>query len=116
MRWLATAVAVAAATFIVPGIEATGSVWLTLLLVAAIFGFINATLGTFLKVTTAPLTFLTLGLFSLVVNALLLMATSWLAGVLGIGFDVAGFWPALWGGIVISLVLMVLSIFLPKEN
>lgn len=115
IRLLATAVAVAAAVAIVPGIEVGGTVWLTVLLVALIFGFINATLGIFLKITTAPLAFLTLGLFSLVVNALLLMATGWFAGALGIEFSVAGFWPAFWGSIVISIVMMLLGIFLPKD-
>lgn len=115
LRVLATAIALAAAVFIVPGLSVTGTVWLTVLLVALVFGFINATLGIFLKITTAPLTILTLGLFSLVVNALLLMATSWLSGVLGIGFNVAGFWPAFWGSIVISIVLMLLGAVLPKD-
>ena len=58
-----------------------------------------------------PLIVLTLGLMLLVVNALMLMLTSWIAGSLDLGFHVDGFWMALWGSIVISLASMILSIF-----
>ena len=59
---------------------------------------------------------LTLGLFLLVINALLLLFTSWLAGVFGLGWHVDGFWTALWGSIVISIVSFILNAFLPDKN
>ena len=104
LRWLVTTIALYVAVLLVPGIsfdEAQGA-W-RLILVALVFGGVNALLRPLLTVLTCPLILLTFGLFFLVVNGLLLMATSWASQKLGLGFTVAGFWPAFWGGLVVSI-------------
>lgn len=104
LRWLVTTIALYLAVLLVPGIsfdEAQGA-W-RLILVALVFGGVNALLRPLLTVLTCPLILITFGLFFLVVNGLLLMATSWASQKLGLGFTVAGFWPAFWGGLVVSI-------------
>lgn len=117
LRWLITAVALVAATF-VPGIEITDqNGWFAVLLMAAIFGLVNAFIRPLLTLLSCPLILLTLGLFTLVINAFCLWLSSWVAQTwFGAGFVVDGFWPALFGGIVVSIVSFLLSMFLPDEN
>ncbi|GAB3624219.1 phage holin family protein [Mariniluteicoccus endophyticus] len=120
LRLLATAAATAVAVWLVPGItvtapDTTGKV-VTLIVVAAIFGLVNSVVKPIFATLTGCLIILSLGLFLLVINALMLMLTSWLAQNIGFGFDVAGFWPALLGSIVISLVSGLLSAFLPEKD
>src|SRR6516225_2534871 len=104
IRVLASAAALAVATAVVPGIELTTasvtSKVLTLLGVALIFDVNNAIL----------MPILTLGLIALVVNALLLWLTSWLAGKLNLPWHVTGFWPAFWGALIVSVVSWLLSV------
>ena len=76
------------------------------LIAALVIGLVNATIGLFLKIITLPLTLLTLGIFWLVINALMLMFASTL---LSPNFMVRGFWPAFWGAVVLSLINMVLK-------
>jgi putative membrane protein len=114
LTWLATnAVALAAAAWLLDGIHFTGpssgSAELShklvpLLVVAAIMGVITAFVKPVLKVLSIPIILLTLGLFLLVINALLLLLTSWVAGQLDVGFHVDGFWSAVGGSIVITVV------------
>jgi len=78
--------------------------WLPLVLVALILGVIGAVVKPVVKLLSLPLIVLTLGLFLLVINAVMLLLTGWLAGELGIGFEVSGFWTAVGGAIVITLV------------
>jgi putative membrane protein len=99
----------------IEGIEFTGS-WLGLLGVALVFGIVNAFLKPLIKLLTCPLVILTLGLFTLVINAFLLWLTGVLSESLGLGFRVDGFWPAFWGGLVISIVSILLSVFLPDRE
>jgi len=80
-----------------------------LLLVAAILGAVTAFVKPVLQILSIPLIIVTLGLFLLVINALMLMFTAWLAGLLGIGFHVDGFWTAVGGSIVITLATWVLD-------
>jgi putative membrane protein len=112
LTWLlSTAVAVAVATWLFDGIwfeprhggELSDKV-LPLLLVALILGVVSATVKPVLQILSIPFIIVTLGLFLLVINAGMLMFTSWLAGGLGIGFHVDGFWTAVGGAIVITLV------------
>jgi putative membrane protein len=110
LRLLATATALWVAELAVPGITYTGSA-LGLLVVALVFGFVNAVVRPVLKLLTCPLVVLTLGLFIFVLNALMLWLTSALAQALGIGFTVNGFWAALVGAIIVGLVSMVLNLF-----
>jgi putative membrane protein len=108
IRLLVNAAALWVATRIVPGVTYTGG-WLPFLGVALIFGVINATLRPLTKLVTLPLILLTLGVFALVVNGLMLWLTSSLSSALGFGFHVSGFWSAFFGALVVSIVGMLLS-------
>ena len=107
IRWFVTAVAVFMAAWIVPGIDYsnfTGLAFASLLL-----GVINAMVRPVLLILCLPLILVTMGLFILVLNALLLWFVS---GILpGSSFTVSGFWAAFWGGVVISIVSWLLSAF-----
>lgn len=107
VRLVVTALALWVAVRLVPGISFTGTP-LALLGVALVFGATNAVLKPILTVLTCPLILVTLGLFTLVVNAVLLLATARLSQALGLGFVVDGFWPAFWGGLLIGLASVVL--------
>src|SRR5262252_8712653 len=108
IRLLVNAAALWVATRIVPGVTYDGGV-LPFLGVALVFGIINATLRPLTKILTFPLILVTLGLFALVVNGLMLWLTSSLSDALGLGFHVSGFWPAFLGALVVSLVSLALS-------
>jgi putative membrane protein len=115
LHWLLNAAALWAAAALLPGLEFNGGPG-RLLLVAAVFGIVNSTLRPLLTILTCPLIILTLGLFSLVINALMLLVTGWLSESWNLGFTVSGFWAAFFGGLVVGLVSMVLSLGLaPKE-
>ena len=120
IRVLASAAALAVATAVVPGIElTTGSVArkvLTLIAVALIFGVINAFLKPIVKIVGCLFYILTLGLIALVVNALLLWLTSWLAGKLNLPWHITGFWPAFWGALIVSVVTWLLSILIREPE
>ena len=109
VRLLVTAAALWVATRLVPGVSFEGG-WLPFLGVALIFGVVNATIRPVAKLLTLPLIIVTLGLFALVVNGLMLWLTSALSAALGLGFQVSGFWPAFWGALVVSLVSTILSL------
>jgi putative membrane protein len=102
LNWFLSALSLLIVTRIVPGFVVTG--FGPALLAVIVIGLVNGTLGLFLKVITFPLTILTLGIFWLVINALMLMAASALVP----GFKVQGFWPAFLGAIVLSLVNLVM--------
>jgi putative membrane protein len=118
LRWLITAVALVAAANLVPGITIDDqNGWIAVLLMAVALGLVNAFVRPLLKLLSCPFVILTLGLFLLVVNALCLWLAAWLANtVFGAGFIVAGFWPAFWGSIVVSIVSFLLSLFLPDDD
>ncbi len=92
---------------LVDGIDHRGSLW-SLLFVALVFGVLNASIRPVLKLLSLPVIILTLGLFIFVINALMLMMTGWVSGVLNLGFYVAGFWDAFFGGLIVSVVSLVL--------
>jgi len=115
LRWLINGVALYVADRLVPGIYAEGG-WQVLAVMAIIFGLVNALISPILKFLTCPLIMLTLGLFTLVINALMLQLASWLGRQLGLGFYVAGFWPAFWGALVISVVSFVLTMLIGDED
>jgi putative membrane protein len=108
---LVTAAAMWVAVQIVPGLDFSGELW-KLLLVAFIFGLINAFIRPILLIFTLPITIMTLGLFLLVLNALLLLLTGAISAELNLGLTVADFWAALLGSIVISIVGLVLSMLI----
>src|SRR5712692_1709672 len=109
IRLLINAAALWVATHIVPGVSYTGGS-LTLFGVAVVFGVVNAVVRPVARVLTFPLVILTLGLFLLVINGLMLWLTSVLSDTLALGFHVRGFWPAFWGGLVVSVVSALLSV------
>jgi putative membrane protein len=111
-RLLVNAAALWVATRLVPGVTYMGG-WLPFLGVAFVFGVVNAIIRPVAKILTFPLIILTLGLFALVVNGLMLWLTSTLSGALGWGFHVSGFWAAFWGALVVSLVSTILSMLVP---
>jgi putative membrane protein len=88
----------------------------TLIVVAAIFGVVNAFVRPVVAFLSIPFYILTLGLFFLVVNALMLLLTSWIAGQIGVPFEVEGFWTAVFGGLVISLAGAVIGMLLPEPK
>lgn len=111
VRLLVNAAALWVATRIVPGVSYSGGV-APMLAVALVFGIVNAVIGTIAKIVTFPIIILTLGLFILVINGVMLMLTSALSEALGLGFEVRGFWAAFWGALVVSLVSTILSLFI----
>lgn len=116
LSWLITAAALVAAAYLVPGISVSGSEGLAAVLVmAAILGVLNVLVKPVLSFLSCGLIVLTMGLFLIVINALSLWLASWIAqNWFGIGFVVDGFWPAVWGSIVVSLVSFFLSTVLLK--
>jgi putative membrane protein len=119
VRLLVSAVALAVAAALVDGISVGPGTdlerTLTLLGVAVIFGLVNAIVGPILRFLTCPLVVLTLGLFLLVVNAVLLLLTEWIADQLDLAFQVDGFWSAVLGALVVSVVSFLLNIVLPDK-
>ena len=115
LRLLITAVALWVAVKIVPGIDYAGP-WWGLFMVALMFGAVNAIIRPILFFLTCPLVLVTLGLFTLVLNAFMLILTSKLAGAFGFEFYVRGFWPALFGAIVIGLTSAFLNVFVADDD
>jgi len=120
VRLLVNAAALAIATWILKGISITASSTtskiITLLIVALIFGVLNAIVKPLFALFTAPLILLTLGLFLVVINACMLLLTSWLAGLFNLDWNVDGFWTAVLGAIIISIVSFLLNVFLPDGD
>ncbi|MCA0308358.1 MAG: phage holin family protein [Actinobacteria bacterium] len=120
VRFLASAAALAVATWLLPGITlADGDNWsraTTMLIVAAIFGIVNSVIKPLFKFVTAPLIFLSLGLFLLVINALLLELVSWAAGQFGLGWSVTDWGSAIWGAVIVSVVSFVLNAFFKRSE
>ena len=111
IRLLVNAAALWAATQVVPGVSYGGGAG-PVLAVALLFGVVNAILRPIAKILTFPIIILTLGLFALVINGLMLWLTSSLSSALGLGFHVNGFWAAFWGALVVSVVSMMLSMLI----
>lgn len=118
LRWLISGAALAITAWTVPGIAVEGnSGFIAVMVMAAVFGFVNAFIRPLITLLSCPLIVLTLGLFTLVINAISLSLSSWIAqSLFGAGFIVDGFWPAFWGAIVVSIVSFLLSMFLPDKN
>ena len=114
LRWAINAIALYVAVQFVAGINFEGS-WTGLLWLALIIGLLNALVRPVLKLLTFPLIILTLGLFTVVINTIVLMLTSSIGQAFNLGLTVDGFWSAFLGSIVISLVSVVLSLILRDE-
>ena len=104
LNWLLSAISLLIVSHLVPGFDVRG--FTAALIAAVVIGLVNATIGLFLKIVTFPLSILTLGIFWLVINALMLMFAS---ALLSPDFVVRGFWPAFWGAIVLALINMLLK-------
>ena len=115
IRFLVNAGALWVATRIVPGVTYSGDPF-PFLGVALVFGIVNAFIGPVVKLLALPMIILTLGLFALVVNGLLLWLTSAVSDSLGLGFHVTGFWAAFFGSLVVSIVSTVIWIFIGYES
>ena len=106
LHWFLSAFCLLLVAKLVPGIYVRGLA--TALFAAVVIGFVNGTLGLLLKVVTFPLSILTFGIFWLIINAAMLK----LASVFVPGFEVRGFLPAFWGGVILSLLNIVVRQFL----
>jgi len=118
VRLLAGAVALAAAAGLIGGISVgpgTSEKALTLLAVAVIFGLVNAIVRPIVRLFTLPLFVITLGLFTFVVNALMLLLTAWIGDQFDLAFEVDGFVAALLGALVISVVSFLINLLLPDK-
>ncbi|HEY7485694.1 MAG TPA: phage holin family protein [Streptosporangiaceae bacterium] len=120
LKIVVTAIALWVATALLDGIALTTDTTAkrvgTLLAVAVIVGVINAFLKPIIKVLGCAFYVLTLGLFALVVNALLLLLAGWVADQLNLPFEVSGFWSAFWGAIIIGVVSWLLNMFIPDGD
>ena len=120
IRTAATAVGLWVATALISGITVSGaSGWsnaLTLFAVAIIFGVVNAVLKPIIQVLGCLFYLVTLWLIAFVVNALLFLLVSWLAGLLQLPFHVQGFWSAFWGAIIVSIVSWAITVVVPDTG
>ena len=114
-RLVVNALALWVATWIVPGVAYSGGV-VPFLGVALVFGVVNATIRPLAKILTFPIIILTLGIFALVINGLMLLLTSAMSDALSLGFHVSGFWAAFWGALVVSIVSTILSILVRDSS
>ncbi|MFH8404565.1 phage holin family protein [Streptomyces sp. NPDC018019] len=120
VKTIANAAALAVAIWLLKDItltgENTGRKALTLILVALLFGVVNFVVKPVVKLLSFPLFILTLGLITLVINALMLLLTSWLADKFHLAFHVEGFWTAVLGGVIISIVSWAMHVVLPDDR
>lgn len=103
-----TALALWLVTVIVPGVEVMGGVG-AFIWVALVFMFVNAFISPVVKLISLPLTILTLGLFSLLVNTLLFSIVGWISDGLGNGLQISGFWAAFFGAIVMAIASWIVE-------
>ena len=118
-RWLVSAIAVAAAVWLVPGIELIGgdSAWIGIVIFALILSLINISIKPILQILSLPITVFTLGIFYLIVNTALLYLAAWLAnGLFGIGFWISGFGSAFLASIVISIFTAIVNSIVASDN
>jgi putative membrane protein len=118
LRLIVNAVALWLTTLIVAGVtvrpyaEGAGPTILTYLLVALIFGVVNAIVGTVIRVVAFPIYILTLGLISFIVNGLLLLIVAWISGAMGFGLFIDGFWWGVLGALVLAVIAWLLGLVL----
>lgn len=117
IRWLTTALALFAAAWLVPGIVVERDAWTVYAAMAVILGLINAVVRPVLKLLTCPLIILTLGVFVLVINGFTLWLSSRIAqNWFGVGYSVQGFGAAFLGGLIVSVVSVILSALVREEE
>ena len=120
LRLVINAVALMVAAWLLTGISVAGGSTsrnaLTLIVVAAVFGIVNAIVKPVVTFVSMPFVILTLGLLLLVINGLMLLLTSWISGKIGVSFHVDGFWTAVFGAIILSVVSSVLNRLRPTRR
>jgi putative membrane protein len=126
MRFIVKVIVIAFAlwltTFIVAGVNVvpyentTIATVLTYLLVALIFGLVNAFIGTFIRVVAFPIYVLTLGLISFIVNGLLLLLVDWISGIMGFGLRIDGFWWGVLGALVLGLISWLIGLIVRPSS
>ncbi|MGO4534860.1 phage holin family protein [Leifsonia sp. 2MCAF36] len=123
LRLIINAFALWLTTLIVSGVTVhpyapdTTALVLTYLLIALIFGVVNAIVGTVIRIVAFPLYILTLGLISLIVNAFLLFIVSWISDAMGFGLHIDGFWSGVWGALVLGIIAWLFGlIFRPARR
>lgn len=105
LRWILLTISLAGTAALLPGVQVSGGVW-PVLWTAALFALVNVLIGTLLRIITLPLMLLTLGLFTIVVNAVVL----WLTDVLTDSLEVDGFWAGLFGALCITVLAAILHL------
>ncbi|OHE57889.1 MAG: hypothetical protein A2Z47_06300 [Thermodesulfovibrio sp. RBG_19FT_COMBO_42_12] len=108
LRVMINALSIVAAVKLVEGITFSGQ-WWKMIIIGAIFGLVNSLIKPIITLFTFPFIILTLGIFTLIINTLMLIITSHLSESLDLGLQIKGFWPAFWGAIIVSIVSMILS-------
>ncbi len=117
ISWLVNAIALAVAVWLLPGIYVDdANAWVAVAVMAVIFGLVNALIRPLVKFLTCLINVITLGLFTLVINALMLWLSGWIAQQLNVGFRVDGFLWAFIGALVISVVSFVLNLFFKRGD
>ncbi len=117
-KWAITSLALVVAAWLVPGIHIVDSTaWVAVVVTAAILGLVNAFVRPLLQFLSCALVMLTMGLFLLIINAITFSLASWIAQEwFGVGFVVDGFWPALFGSLIVSVVSFTLNALIPDEE
>jgi putative membrane protein len=108
LRIMINALSIAAAVKVVHGITFSGE-WWKMILIGGVFGIVNAFIKPVVTFFTMPLIVLTLGLFTLIINTVMLLFTAGLSEPFSLGLQISGFWPAFKGGVIVSIVSMLLS-------
>ena len=119
IRWVINAIALYAAVVIVPSIQVQTTLseqWMAIVLLALVFGLLNALLRPLLLLLTCPLIILTLGLGTLLINTLLFYLTGLIGAQFGWGLSIPGFWDAFLGALVVSFVSIILNLLVKDEN
>lgn len=109
LHWILSAIALIVVSHFVPGFHVAG--FIPALIAALVIGLLNATVGLFLKIITFPLSILTLGLFLLVINGVMILVASAFVR----GFHVSGLVPAFWGALVLALLGMLIRAIVKKD-
>ncbi|MEW6418032.1 MAG: phage holin family protein [Nitrospirota bacterium] len=108
LRVMINALSIVAAVKLVEGITFSGQ-WWKMIIIGAIFGLVNSLIKPIVTFFTFPFIILTLGIFTLIINTLMLIITAHLSESLNLGLQIKGFWPAFWGALIVSIVSMLLS-------
>jgi putative membrane protein len=117
IRFIVTAIAVAAAVYLLPGIDVGDNAAKAVILTAIILGIINTFIRPVLKLLSLPLILLTLGLFILVVNAICFYVAAWISrSIFDVQFSFESVWTVLFGAIIISIVSTVINWVLPDDQ